>query len=95
MKEQNLAEEFKKIIDNMSDEELNQTMDVGDENEFENWREEMLKELEKDPNYMNIEDEFQRFYQDNCKQCGSQRCTGVYDEVWREGCALYKKEFHE
>ena len=35
----------------------------------------------------------QKFYQDNCKACGSQRCLGVYDEDWREGCQLYKKEF--
>ena len=38
-------------------------------------------------------DRLQKFYQDNCKQCGSQRCTGVYDKDWREGCKLYKKEF--
>lgn len=69
------------------------TMDVGDEEEFEKWCEEMNKELEKDPNYMNPEDEFQRFYQDNCMQCGSQRCMGVYDKDWREGCELFKKEF--
>lgn len=70
-------------------------------NEFEKWREEMLKELEKDPNYMNSQDEFgyiarlQKFYHDNCELCGSQRCTGVYDKEWREGCKLYKKEFCE
>lgn len=33
------------------------------------------------------------FYRDNCESCGSQRCTGVYDEEWREECELYKKEF--
>ena len=36
--------------------EICNTMDVGDENEFEKWREEMLKELEKDPNYMDYKD---------------------------------------
>lgn len=92
------------------------TMDVGDEEEFEKWREEMLKELEKDPNYTNPPDDFewiakeaenkglegleyltmlQKFYHDNCEACGSQRCLGVYDREWREGCTLYKKEFHE
>lgn len=35
----------------------------------------------------------QRFYRDNCEPCGSQRCTGVYDEEWRDGCVLYKKKF--
>ena len=74
---------------------ISNKMDVGDENEFEKWREEMLKELEKDPNYINPEDELQRFYLDNCEACGSQRCLGVYDEEWREGCKLYKKEFCE
>ena len=75
------------------------TMDVGDEEEFEKWREEMLKELEKDPNYMNPPDEFeylnrlQNFYHVNCEFCGSQHCTGVYDVEWREGCVLYKDEF--
>lgn len=93
---------------------IGNTMDVGDKNEFEKWREEMLKELEKDPNYMNPQDDFewiakeaeskgleeseylarlQRFYHDNCEACGTQRCTGVYDREWREGCRLYKNEF--
>lgn len=35
------------------------------------------------------------FYKENCEPCGTQRCLGVYDEVWREGCKLYKKEFCE
>ena len=92
------------------------TMDVGDENAFEKWREEMLKELEKDPNFMSTQDDFewiakeaeskgpdgfeylsrlQKFYAANCEFCGSQRCTGVYDREWREGCHLYKKEFRK
>lgn len=89
-------------------------MDVGDEEEFEKWCEEMNKELEKDPNYINPQDDFewiakeaeskglegfeylsqlQKFYHDNCEACGSQRCLGVYDKEWREGCEFYKKEF--
>ena len=40
-------------------------------------------------------DRLQKFYQENCEACGSQRCLGVYDEEWRDGCELYKKEFCE
>jgi hypothetical protein len=37
----------------------------------------------------------QKFYRDNCEACGTQRCLGVYDKEWRDGCELYKKEFCE
>lgn len=47
----------------------------------------------KGPDGSEYLDRLQKFSQDNCKQCGSQRCTGVYDEDWREGCKLYKEEF--
>ena len=40
-------------------------------------------------------DRLHKFWQDNCESCGTQRCTGVYDEEWRDGCVLYKKEFCE
>ena len=31
-----------------------------------------------------------------CLPCGIQRCYGVHDEVCREGCAHYRREFlHE
>lgn len=36
-----------------------------------------------------------KFYHDNCEACGTQRCLGVYDKEWREGCPLYRKEFCE
>lgn len=37
----------------------------------------------------------QRFQYEHCEKCGSQRCLGVYDEDWREGCELFKKEFKD
>ena len=33
----------------------------------------------------------EEIYEVFCKHCGSQRCDGVYDEEWREGCSHYKK----
>lgn len=35
----------------------------------------------------------QDFSEENCKNCGSQRCLGVFDKDWREGCGLYKQKF--
>lgn len=35
-------------------------------------------------------DEFQQKY---CALCGSQRCTGVYDEDLRDGCQHYREVF--
>lgn len=32
------------------------------------------------------------FYENHCKMCGTQRCSGVYDEDWREGCEYYVHE---
>ena len=34
----------------------------------------------------------QHFYEKYCKQCGTQRCMGVDDEIMREGCAHYRTE---
>ena len=28
-----------------------------------------------------------------CLLCGTQRCGGVYDEFYREGCKHYRREF--
>ena len=36
-------------------------------------------------------DEFQEKY---CVLCGTQRCGGVYDEEFREGCEHYKEEYN-
>lgn len=35
---------------------------------------------------MNIEE----FINTHCNECGSQRCTGANDELWRQGCYDYK-----
>lgn len=33
-------------------------------------------------------DEFNEKY---CKECGTQQCYGVYDELWREGCKIWRE----
>jgi len=35
------------------------------------------------------------FYNKYCVTCGIQRCSGVYDVVWREGCAHYQREIRK
>lgn len=35
--------------------------------------------------------EFEEKY---CSMCGTQRCGGVTDEEFREGCLRYRDEFH-
>lgn len=40
-----------------------------------------------------VDGRMKKFYDEHCEKCGSQRCLGVYDEDWREGCKLYKEEF--
>lgn len=37
-------------------------------------------------------DELEEFRKRHCELCGTQRCGGVYDEVWREGCEYYQHE---
>ena len=32
--------------------------------------------------------EFKKLY---CSRCGSQRCGGIFDKVWREECSNYKR----
>ena len=32
----------------------------------------------------------QDFMEKFCRGCGTQRCGGVLDEEWREGCRYYK-----
>lgn len=36
---------------------------------------------------------FEEFGKKYCSGCGTQRCHGIYDEVCREGCWHYRKEF--
>lgn len=89
-----------------TDNEKNLLLSAIEYNGYE-WDAEKLELRKKEPEFKVIAEEsdskgldeseyfarLQKFYQDNCKQCGSQRCPGVYDEDWREGCKLYKKEF--
>ena len=37
----------------------------------------------------------EEFYKKYCKYCGSQRCTGVNDYIFREGCPFYQKEYKQ
>lgn len=89
-----------------TDNEKNLLLSAIEYNGYE-WDAEKLELRKKEPELKMIAEEasdksldeseylarLQEFYQDNCKACGSQHCTGVYDEDWREGCKLYKKEF--
>lgn len=36
-------------------------------------------------------DELEAFYEKHCRFCGTQRCHGVFDEEFREGCEHYQK----
>ncbi len=81
-----LTDKLKEIVDNMSDEEWEKTLkeleplhDVGPS------AEEYCRFLENMRLY--------QFYEKNCQYCGTQRCMGVYDKDWREGCELFKKGF--
>lgn len=40
-------------------------------------------------------DRFDRFMKIYCDNCGSQRCCGIFDKEWREGCDAFKREFTE
>lgn len=39
-----------------------------------------------------INDELQEFKKKHCDMCGTQRCGGVYDKIFREGCEYYRHE---
>lgn len=36
---------------------------------------------------------YEEFANKYCHLCGTQRCHGIYDEVCREGCVHYRREF--
>ena len=36
---------------------------------------------------------YEEFINKYCLLCGTQRCHGVYDEICREGCTDYRREF--
>lgn len=72
-------EEFK--VDNKDDNTVYECFVVRNEDgEDEESNPELFKKL-------------QRFWDEHCTVCGSQRCLGVYNKDWREGCKLYKEEF--
>lgn len=33
----------------------------------------------------------EEFDKKHCQHCGTQRCLGVYDELWREGCTIWQE----
>lgn len=35
-----------------------------------------------------------KFYEEICKACDNEFCTGVYDEHGRDVCELYNEEFN-
>ena len=36
---------------------------------------------------------YEEFMNKYCVLCGTQRCTGIYDKICREGCTDYRREF--
>lgn len=36
-----------------------------------------------------FDDELKALEQKYCKLCGTQRCSGMFDEFWREGCLFF------
>ena len=36
-----------------------------------------------------------KFHEEHCKLCGTQRCGGVKDELMREGCPEFKREINK
>lgn len=55
-----------------------ETSDVGDDFELS---------IGKEP--MSEDD----FYNKYCAACGTQRCSGINDHIFREGCQFYHKEY--
>lgn len=52
----------------------------------------MLAQAEEHKNEPDYNDLLQ-FSEEHCRNCGTQRCLGVFDEEWREGCTEYKRKF--
>lgn len=44
---------------------------------------------------MLTDDELQELYDKHCRLCGTQRCTGMWDEFFREGCPHYQAAINE
>lgn len=76
-----------------------ETSDVGDDNvHLEVWDKYVTKQINnatksfefsigKEP--MSEDD----FYNKYCAACGTQRCSGINDHIFREGCQFYHKEY--
>ena len=76
-----------------------ETSDVGDDNvHLEVWDKYVTKQnnnatksfelsIGKEP--MSEDD----FYNKYCAACGTQRCSGINDHIFREGCQFYHKEY--
>ena len=39
-------------------------------------------------------EELDNFYNEHCRNCGTQRCEGVYSEEWRTGCEKHKRQIN-
>ena len=68
---------------------------IDNEESFSKTMEKYAKFAANDPEFFEYFLKLQRFHYEHCEQCGSQRCLGVYDEDWREGCELFKEEFKD
>jgi hypothetical protein len=44
---------------------------------------------------MLTDDELQELYENHCRFCGTQRCNGMFDEFFREGCSYYQTAINE
>lgn len=60
---------------------------------FSKTMERYAKFAANDPEFFEYFLKLQRFQYEHCEPCGTQRCLGVYDKDWREGCILYLEEF--
>ena len=41
-----------------------------------------------------IDNDLDKFCNEHCKTCGTQRCEGVYSEEWRNGCKEYNEQLN-
>lgn len=53
------------------------------------WMLSKAEEPKREPDYNDL----LKFSEEYCRNCGTQRCMGVFDEEWREGCTEYKRKF--
>ena len=72
--------------------ELFEQMDIN--KSFNEQMKELAERAANNPELMKYFNRLKEFSEKYCYCCGTQRCLGVYDKNWREGCLLYKKEFN-